>query len=104
MANVSPVLDLRRHPRHKVRKGGKLVSLTLLSSIDVTIIDMSVGGARIRLPATSNFPETFWLLVVSEKLLYPADVRWRRGELIGIEFTGEPVGLTTPPVRAIAGL
>ena|SRR5687768_3478459 len=95
--------DLRRAPRHKVLKAGKIVSLTLLSSIDVTIVDMSTGGARVRLPATTDLPEKFWLLVVAEKMLYPAEARWRRANMIGIEFTGEAVGLAAPPVRAIAG-
>jgi PilZ domain-containing protein len=90
MVNAGPVADLRKHSRHKVLKGGKLVSLKLHSAVDVTIIDMSISGARIRTPATVDFPEKFNLYIVSERLLLPAVVRWRSGDIMGIEFVGEP--------------
>lgn len=94
MANVSPVVDLRKHPRHKVLKDGKIVSMTLQSAVDVTIHDMSASGARVHMPASAYFPEQFGLLVVAEKLLYPAVVRWRKGEMFGLEFEGEPHHVT----------
>ena len=90
MAIGGPGPNLRKHPRHKVLKDGKIVSLTRQSAVNVTILDMSVSGARIRMPASTDFPEHFGLFVMSEKLLYPATARWRRGEMIGIEFVGEP--------------
>lgn len=90
MATANPSLDLRGHPRYRVLKDGKLVSMTLQCAVNVSILDLSVGGARIRMPACAEFPEKFYLLVVSEKLLYPAITRWRRGEHFGIEFIGEP--------------
>ena len=58
--------------------------------IDVKIRDMSESGALVNLPANVVMPDKFNLLVVSERLLYPAIVRWRKGEAMGIEFTGEP--------------
>jgi hypothetical protein len=57
---------------------------------DVKIRDMSASGALIRIPTNTSLPENFSLLVVSERKLYSAEVRWRKGETIGIEFVGEP--------------
>ena len=60
--------------------------------IDVKIRDMSASGARVQISANIVLPDNFNLLSVSERLLYPAVVRWRRGEAMGIEFVGEPRG------------
>jgi hypothetical protein len=57
---------------------------------DVKIRDMSASGALVRIPANATLPESFSLLIVSERKLYSAAVRWRKGETIGIEFIGEP--------------
>ena len=59
-------------------------------AINVTIRDLSVGGARIQLPSYIAIPEDFSLLVTSENLLYPAVAKWRTGEASGIAFIGEP--------------
>jgi hypothetical protein len=57
---------------------------------DVKIRDISASGALIRIPTNTNLPENFSLLIVSERKLHSAAVRWRKGETIGIEFIGEP--------------
>ena len=58
--------------------------------IDVKIRDMSSSGALVNMPANVVLPDDFNLLIVSERLLYPAVVRWRKGEAMGLEFSGEP--------------
>jgi diguanylate cyclase (GGDEF)-like protein/PAS domain S-box-containing protein len=80
----------RRHPRQRVLKDGKIISANLSCVMDVKIRDMSASGALIRIPANCTLPESFSLLIVSDKKLYSAAVRWRKGEIIGIEFVGEP--------------
>ena len=42
------------------------------------------------MPAAIDLPEEFGLLMISQEMLYPAIVKWRTGELTGIEFIGEP--------------
>ena len=59
-------------------------------AINVTIRDLSVGGARIHVLPYIEMPEEFSLLVTSENLLYPAVAKWRTGEVAGIAFVGEP--------------
>jgi hypothetical protein len=83
-------INQRKYPRHKVLKEGKIVSSTMNGAINVTVRDLSVGGARIALPSYVGLPQEFSLLVTSENLLYPAVARWRNGEAIGVEFVGAP--------------
>lgn len=90
MSDGTPAPNLRLHPRHKVLKAGKIVFSNLGASIDVTIRDMSDGGARVRVPPNIALPKLFNLLVVSDGLLFPAELRWHRGEFVGMSFVGEP--------------
>jgi hypothetical protein len=80
----------RKHRRQRVLKDGKIVSSDMNTLIDVKIRDMSASGALVNLPTNVVMPDKFNFLIVSERLLYPAIVRWRKGEAMGIEFTGEP--------------
>jgi PilZ domain len=82
--------EQRKQRRHRVLKDGKIVSSDMNSLIDVKIRDMSASGALVNLPANVVMPDKFNLLVVSDRLLYPAVLRWRKGEAMGIEFTDEP--------------
>ena len=90
MPNVNSIVNQRKHPRHKVLKEGRIVSSAMDGAINVTIRDLSVGGARIQLLPYIEVPEEFSLLVTSENLLYPAIAKWRTGEVTGIAFVGEP--------------
>ncbi len=90
MLNASLAKDQRKYPRHRVFKEAKVVSSAFTGAINVTIRDLSVGGARIDIPPFIDIPEEFDLLVVSENLLYPAVARWSGGVSLGIEFAGEP--------------
>ena len=80
----------RREPRRRVLKDGKIVSPTLHGAIDVRIRDLSNSGALIEIAVGTLIPPTYGLLVVSEEKVYPAATRWRRGERLGMEFTGPP--------------
>ena len=90
MLNASLARDQRKYPRHRVFKEAKIVSSAFTGAINVTIRELSVGGARIDTPPFIEIPKEFDLLVVSENLLYPAVARWCAGISAGIEFAGEP--------------
>jgi hypothetical protein len=83
-------VNQRKYPRYRVLKEGRIVSSTMLGAINVTIRDLSVGGARIQLPPYIHMPEEFNLLVTSENLLFPAVAKWRAGVVTGIAFVDEP--------------
>ena len=93
--------DHRKHPRQRVLKEGKLVSYDMTSSINVTVRDLSEKGARVETSAPIHLPDRFSLVIVSEKMIYPAVARWQRGNFIGIEFIGgpRPAGLRASKVR-----
>ena len=78
----------RKAPRRKVLKDGKIVSPTLHGALDVRIRDLSASGALIEVPLATELPSTYGFLVVSESKIYPAATRWRRGNRLGMEFTG----------------
>ncbi len=85
----------RKIARRRVLKDGKIVSHLLHGAINVRIRDRSEAGALIELPLATLVPQTFDLLIVSEGKVFPAVIRWRKGDRIGLEFTGpaKPVTL-----------
>ena len=70
----------RRRRGTRILLEGKIVSLGGTTVIDVKIRDMSASGAILRMPLNVNLPEKF----------YPAEKRWRKGERLVIQFSGEP--------------
>jgi hypothetical protein len=86
---ISPKRD-RKAPRRRVLKDGKIVSPTLHGAIDVRIRDLSASGALVEIAVGTKLPDSYGFLVVSESKVYPAVTRWRRGDRLGIEFTGPP--------------
>jgi hypothetical protein len=80
----------RKDPRRRVLKDGKIVSPTLHGALDVRIRDLSPSGALVEVPLATLLPNSYGLLVVSESQVYPAVTRWRRGDRLGMEFTGPP--------------
>ena len=58
--------------------------------IDVKIRDLSATGALIRMASIVSLPSDFSLLIVSERKIYSAVARWRKGDIMGIEFVGKP--------------
>ena len=84
----------RKDPRRRVLKDGKIVSPTLHGALDVRIRDISASGALIEVPFATELPSSYGFLVVSESKVYPAVTRWRRGNRLGMEFTGPPKAAT----------
>jgi hypothetical protein len=56
----------------------------------VRIRDLSASGALVEVPVATKLPSSYGFLVVSESKIYPAITRWRRGNRLGMEFTGPP--------------
>ena len=80
----------RKEQRKKALKDGKLISADMATMIDVKIRDLSAAGARVETSGPIKLPENLSLLIVSEKLIYGVLIRWRKGNLIGLEFKGKP--------------
>jgi hypothetical protein len=68
---------------------GKLVIGDGEVSHDCVIRNLSAKGARVRVSSALGLPATAGLLVVKEGLLFDAAVVWRRGDQVGLTFTGQ---------------
>ena len=75
--------------RRKVLKEGKIVSLDYNTVIDCIVKDVSETGARIKCIHQSAIPDEFRLLMPGDETIREARVMWRRGDLIGLRFTGD---------------
>ena len=89
--------DLRKHRRNRTLKEGQIVYNSGSSLIDCIIRDRSESGAKLRLPAETVLPKSFELLSVADGLLYPAEIKWRRGDEVGVMFVGAPT--PAPPSK-----
>jgi hypothetical protein len=89
--------DLRQEPRRRILKEGRIVIRRGWSLINCSIRDTSRGGARLSVKPETVLPKEFDLLFVTEQLLVPCEIRWRRGERMGVRYTGP--SRKAPPYR-----
>jgi hypothetical protein len=80
----------RKYTRYRVLKAGKISGSNTSGIVDVTIQDLSAGGARIQVTTSVDLAGEFNLWLAAEKMLYPVAAKWRKGELMGLEFVNEP--------------
>ena len=86
---MESAIDNRQARRHRILKDGKIVFNRHASIIDCSIRDRGTTGARLQVGTQAEIPDEFELLFVSKNEIVPARVMWRRGELLGIAYTGE---------------
>jgi hypothetical protein len=78
----------RSSPRQRRLKAAQIIFNDNSSIMDCQIRDWSDTGAKLKCGQSHAVPKQFSLLLKAEWLLYPAELRWRRGEDVGIKFTG----------------
>jgi PilZ domain len=88
----------RSSQRQRQLKSAQIIFNDNASLMDCVIRDWSNGGAKLKCAQASTLPKQFSLLLKAEWLLYPAELRWRRGDSIGVKFTGPA---TAPPMKRI---
>jgi hypothetical protein len=88
----------RASPRQRRLKSAQIIFNDNSSIMDCLIRDWSETGARLKFGQSHVVPKQFFLLLKAEWLLYPAELRWRRGEEMGIRFTGPA---TVPPMKRV---
>lgn len=76
----------RQYPRIRVLKGAQLQFKNKLVSLDCTIRDISVGGARLRLNGPTALPDRFDIRMNGTGDKFPARLMWRRGNEVGVAF------------------
>ena len=75
----------RRGSRNTVAREGK-ISLGWFRRIACEVVDISNSGARISVDEDQELPETFILNVDGLRKKRHAELRWRDGVQVGVEF------------------
>lgn len=93
MAN--PVDPLQQHTgeperehRPRVLKGGTVITGIQNSEIPVMLRNQHAGGAELKMPIEARVPDRFLLYVPLDGVAYRCEVRWRRNDRVGVQFTG----------------
>jgi hypothetical protein len=80
---------VRAH-RNRVLKRGIVAFNNRFSSLECSVRDVSESGCRLKSDAARQIPDTFELHVEVDGLWYPCAVIWRRGDEVGVRFSGAP--------------
>lgn len=87
-SSKSPI-ELRRFGRRVCCKPAVAVQ-NLTVRLRCTIIDISEGGARLRLASVNELAAEFLLVVPEDDLVYDCRVVHRHADFAGVEFTRPP--------------
>ena len=77
--------DKRREPRPLVIKAATLVFNSGNCSMDCQILDLTKNGARLK-PADMLVCPNEFTLKLPQGLVHDCDVRWRKGDVLGVRF------------------
>ena len=80
-------VEQRAHPREDVRRPGVLVDGRSGRSVQCLIIDLSAGGARLRLDAPDIPDDGLTLIDQLHKTLNECGVVWRKDSFVGVKFS-----------------
>ncbi|OBQ61201.1 PilZ domain-containing protein [Mesorhizobium erdmanii] len=78
----------QREHRPRVLKGATIITGIQNSEIAVMLRNQHAGGAELKIPLESRVPDRFLLYVPLDGVAYRCEVRWRRNDRIGVQFTG----------------
>ena len=80
--------DHRDSPRHRVLQRGNIVFRNGHSAIACVILDLSTGGARLRVGEWLALPDRFELRIENGPAR-DAEVRYRAREMTGVRFVDD---------------
>ena len=78
----------KREHRQRVLKGGTIITGIQNSEVSCTLRNQHEGGAELKIPLEARVPDRFLLYVSVDGIAYRCDVRWRRNDRLGVQFTG----------------
>ncbi|ABI78464.1 conserved domain protein [Hyphomonas neptunium ATCC 15444] len=80
----------REHQRQRVLKAGLIIFDNLSSTVDVTLRDLSEGGAKLKLAQPMPLPDHFSLRIqnatTNQTETHLCEKRWQRADLVGVTF------------------
>jgi hypothetical protein len=80
--------EYRKSPRRRVLKEGKLIFGKGQSVVDVTIDNVSEGGAHVRIASSLGVPEEFYLVETTRAVIHRAAVAWKTTTGMGLKLLG----------------
>jgi hypothetical protein len=75
----------RAHPRQRILKAGT-IAFNRAGVISCMVRNISEGGACLEVDSPVGVPEDFTLVIESDHMKRPCQVRWRTGKRIGVQF------------------
>lgn len=78
----------QREHRPRVLKGGTIITGIQNSEVGVLLRNQHAGGAELKVPLEARVPDRFLLYVPVDGIAYRCEVRWRRNDRVGVQFTG----------------
>ena len=78
----------RREHRQRVLKGATILAGISSSEIKCVVRNQHRNGAELKVDIDSHVPQEFLLYVPVDGTAYRCETRWRRGERVGVMFTG----------------
>jgi hypothetical protein len=79
--------ELRKEPRHRTLKTGRIVFNQRRSVLDCTVRNLSSTGACLDVPSTVGVPDVFELIIESESTTRHCQIAWRSERRIGVHFS-----------------
>jgi hypothetical protein len=76
----------RRELRQRAYLGAKLVYGDGAFTLDCVVRDITLNGARVRLPEGQAVPDKVFLVELRSGIAYEAQVTWKRHPEIGLKF------------------
>ncbi|ODN71886.1 hypothetical protein A6302_00818 [Methylobrevis pamukkalensis] len=87
-------MDERRNDqRRRTIRAGKIVYGSYRYVLDCMVREISPTGARLRVEGAEEVPGEFMLYDMSDAVMQPVTVIWRKGKDVGVTFHGEAVSV-----------
>ncbi|GJE69736.1 PilZ domain-containing protein [Methylorubrum podarium] len=80
------ISEKRQEARKRTFLKGRIHFNKGASSMDCLIRDFSEMGARLELSETNTLPESFDLYIPQKEMTLRSNLRWRRGDAVGVAF------------------
>ena len=100
--------EKRQETRKRTFLKGRIHFNKGASSMDCLIRDFSEMGARLELSETNTLPESFDLYIPQKEMTLRSNLRWRRGDAVGVAFldaqkpaSPEPTAPSDPAIAVL---
>lgn len=93
-----PAFTERGENRQRTLLSGKIVCKTGRQSFDCGVRDLTESGARVKISPGLFFADDCSLVVPHRRIVYDAQVAWRRSNEVGLKFIkSQPLKDTSDP-------